>query len=804
MQSGDLPGGVLLSTNGTLNGTPTAKGSFPVTVRVTDANACAQTFNLTLQVHTMSIGNLVFEDSNNNGLKDSGEPGVANATVQLFATGDDNAIGGSGTAADTQVGSNFTTDTTGAYLFSSLPAGNFYVKVTPPADYLFTGGTASTADNNIDNNNDGAQPGGSGTPLFSPVINLSGGAESTIDGDLDPDTNLTVDFGLWSSVAVGTFIFLDINGDGHRNEGESLGNIYVELYAQGTTPGVDSPVSAGTSGCSCKGRYYLDGVNPGTYFLYIPASQFTTGAPLEGLLPMSSVVAGDDDVGQDLIFNSNPAVNGAGSGLFTLRPGFCPVGSAESGAEGNTDDAIDARVDLTRDLGVVAPAGTGFAASEAIRRHIVTGGFTASVLPGASTFALWSQDGSIGGAAADPDEDGLPNLLEYALGTDPASPLQSNRFALTHDAATGAIIAQLTQPVATHDDLIVSLETLTDLGNAANATSWKKLSMAATTTINTDGTLTRSYSNLEKLLVFKGLDAGYIRLHVDLDANRDGIPEATVTSAIQGWGRQSFATGSRTFSMPLLNAAFFTGRVVSVSANEIMLPAMLTLPAGSLYLETLDGPFAGQRFDIDATSSSGNTIVLQNTSQSYAGLVNAHISIRLHQTLSDLLPPAAFSNDDRVLFFDPASSNYTTLTHSNDSWLSDVLGMNARPFAAHEAALVQVRGTGTVLMLTGEVRLTSFVTPLVAGTQLIAPGWPVLTAAPVSGLTPETADRFRLWDGDTTQGATDYTGYYLDGSTTPPTWLPQTTPAPAAAILPFHGYFLIRSAPLQMKQSAPW
>ena len=114
---------------------------------------------------------------------------------------------------------------------------------------------------------------------------------------------------------------------------------------------------------------------------------------------MSSVIAGDDNVGQDLIFNNSPAVNGASTGLFTLRPGFCPVGAAESGAEGSTDDATDASVDLTRDLGIVAPAGTGFAASTAIRRYIITGGFTASVLPGATTFALWSQDGTIGGAA---------------------------------------------------------------------------------------------------------------------------------------------------------------------------------------------------------------------------------------------------------------------------------------------------------------------------------------------------------------------------------------------------------------------
>jgi hypothetical protein len=497
----------------------------------------------------------------------------------------------------------------------------------------------------------------------------------------------------------------------------------------------------------------------------------------------------------------------------TLRPGQCPTGAAESGGEGTIDDAIDALVDLTRDLGVVAPAGSGFAAGERARRNIITDGFTASVLPGASTFATWRQDGAIGGATDDPDEDGLANLLEYALGTDPVNALQPNRFNLTHDSTTGSIIARLTQPIATRDDIIIKLETLTDLARAADPSAWKRVSIAATTTFNGDDTLTRQYASLEKLLVFKGLDTGFLRLKIELDADRDGVAEAAVTSVIHAWSRQTFTTGARTFSMPLLKPAVFTGRVSFVSANEIVLPYIITLPAGSHYLEVIDGALAGQRFEIDAAASSGNTLVLQAAAASFAALADARIIIRTHHTLGELLDPAVFTVEDRVLFFDNATNNFTTLNHGGDAWLSDALGMNARPFTAHEAALVQVRGSGTVLTFTGEIRSNAFVTPLAAGTQLIASGWPTTTAMPVTGLrsgpTTETADRLRLWDGDVSPEASSYTSFYLDSTATQPAWQLQAAPTssldvPPSSFQPFHGLFLIRESPLLLNQNAPW
>uniref|UniRef100_UPI00378343F0 GEVED domain-containing protein n=1 Tax=Prosthecobacter sp. TaxID=1965333 RepID=UPI00378343F0 len=808
IQSGSLPGGISLSSSGVFSGIPTSVGAYNLVVRATDLYGCTRNFDLTLQVSTLSLGNLVFEDANRNGLKDASELGVSGALVQLFGTGGDNAIGGSGASADFQVGADVTTGSTGAYLFADLPAGNYYVKVTSPVDYLEAGGTASVTDDNINNNNDGSQPGGSGTPLYSPVVNLTGGAESLADDDADADTNLSIDFGLWSSVAVGNFVFIDINGDGVRNEGESLGNIFVELYAEGAVPGVDEPVSVGSSGCSCKGRYYIEGLNPGNYFLHIPASQFVTGMALEGLLPMSVAVPGDDNVGQDLLFNNNPTLNGASTAVFTLRPGLCPVGSAESGGEGTLDDSIDGRVDLTRDLGVVAPAGSGFAAGERARRWLVMDGTSGSVQTNANTFATWSQTHALGGPNDDADEDGAANLLEYALGTDPFSPLQPNRFNLFHDGAAG-VVSRITQPVVSRDDLIVHVETLTDITLANDPAAWKTLNLASTTTFNGDDTLTRHYSGLERLLVFKGRDTGFIRLKVSLDADRNGVPEASTATPAHAWSRQTFATGMRTFSMPLMKPAVFTGRVSSVLANEVMLPAILTLPAGSLYLEALDGALVGQRFEIDSALSSGNTLVLHEDGRLLNGLAASRVVIRPHHMLAELLPLAAFTTGDRVLVFDTAINNFTPLVQNGDAWSDGVLSMNTRPFAPHEAVLVDVRGESASLFLTGEVRGADFVIPLVPGAQLNGSGWPAARSAPVTGLrsgaTSDTADRLRLWNGDIATEVVGYSGYYLDNSTNPPSWQPQeAATAPLPSLPPFHGFFLIREEPLLLKSVVPW
>ena len=67
----------------------------------------------------VTIGDRIWEDVNGNGVQDSGEPGLAGMTVQLF------------NSYNTLIAST-TTATNGAYTFHGLPPGNYYLIVVPP------------------------------------------------------------------------------------------------------------------------------------------------------------------------------------------------------------------------------------------------------------------------------------------------------------------------------------------------------------------------------------------------------------------------------------------------------------------------------------------------------------------------------------------------------------------------------------------------------------------------------------------------------------------------------------------------
>ncbi len=231
-----------------------------------------------LPTGTGSIGNLVWNDVNNDGLKDVSESGIDGVTVELYRSGQ---IPGTDTPFATT-----TTSGGGLYSFSSLPAGSGYVVYLPAANFTGVGKlvgtplsstTTGTTDDSVDNDDNGIQSGGSGGAVSSPLITLDA-AES----------DQTIDFGFVGAGSVGDFVFYDLNGNGQQDYNETgIAGVTVNIFLDANADGIaDSgtplatEVTADGTGLDPAGFYRFDDLTPGTYFVEVVTG---TGTPLEGM-----------------------------------------------------------------------------------------------------------------------------------------------------------------------------------------------------------------------------------------------------------------------------------------------------------------------------------------------------------------------------------------------------------------------------------------------------------------------------------------------------------------------------------------
>jgi hypothetical protein len=164
------------------------------------------------------IGSLVWLDRDNDGLfnpaTDNGADGV---TLQLWQVDDSGNRMDSDANPDNGLTPYASTTTSGGglYLFNGMPPGRYQVEI--PASNFATGaplyvarttaGVPVALDNQQDDDNNGLQPDGAGTAVFSPVISLAAdepldgsasGTESgpgaSLDNLNDPTGDMTVDF----------------------------------------------------------------------------------------------------------------------------------------------------------------------------------------------------------------------------------------------------------------------------------------------------------------------------------------------------------------------------------------------------------------------------------------------------------------------------------------------------------------------------------------------------------------------------------------------------------------------------------
>lgn len=156
----------------------------------------------------LTLGNLVYQDLNNNGQRDVGDTGINGVTVSLFT--DTNSNGTFEPGTDLQVGTSTVTAGGGLYQFTGLFPGNYFVQI-PQSQFALGNAlagfqtslhttTAPDPDNDVDNDDNGTAISGQG--VVSGAITLVSLSEPTSDSDTDNNTNLTLDFGFTPQVDV--------------------------------------------------------------------------------------------------------------------------------------------------------------------------------------------------------------------------------------------------------------------------------------------------------------------------------------------------------------------------------------------------------------------------------------------------------------------------------------------------------------------------------------------------------------------------------------------------------------------------
>ena len=207
-----------------------------------------------------SLSGIVFQDFNDNGVKDTAsgltDNAIAGATVTLYSatTHAPVVIGGK---VDTTA-----TDSNGAYSFTGLDQGSYYVQITDSgyAGYSPIGTNANAA---IDS-----------------IVDATGttAAVNVYAGENTPNQNA----GLYKLGSLSGEVFFDTNENGQMDNGETgIGTVKVELFNNGTDTGISTTAQLTSTASGTVGDYQFTGLIPGTYSVEVipSADQIITKIP---------------------------------------------------------------------------------------------------------------------------------------------------------------------------------------------------------------------------------------------------------------------------------------------------------------------------------------------------------------------------------------------------------------------------------------------------------------------------------------------------------------------------------------------
>ena len=222
------PAGMLdgQETSGNVTAIPNSAGgpdSIPITLG--SVNSTENNFG---EVTPASLSGFVYSDSNDNGVKESGEAPIAGVTITITGTDDLGAA----------VSATTTTGADGSYSFTNLRPGTYTASESQPAGYLDGKDTI------------GSQGGTTGNDLFS-AISLSAGTNGVNNN-----------FGELNPASISGFVYVDSNNNG-LYEGSESPISGVTATVTGTDDLGAFYTATATTGAD--GSYSFTDLRPGTY-----------------------------------------------------------------------------------------------------------------------------------------------------------------------------------------------------------------------------------------------------------------------------------------------------------------------------------------------------------------------------------------------------------------------------------------------------------------------------------------------------------------------------------------------------------
>lgn len=242
--TGGTPPYSFLWDNGSADPTAVNLSAGMHSVTITDAKGCTSSSEV-MAPNPSKIGNFVWNDLNQNGIQDIGEPGVSNIALRLFGT----------TALGAAVFMETQTSAFGAYAFDGLQSGSYRIEVELPASYAFS-------------------PTQAGSDALDSDINPTTGSSEvfTLEASFYDDRRDVGLIFLDEKINIGDFVWEDANQNGIQDMGEQgLANVPVRLISMPANEAV------GAATTDASGKYLFKDIAIGIYVVEFSLSHLPDG-----------------------------------------------------------------------------------------------------------------------------------------------------------------------------------------------------------------------------------------------------------------------------------------------------------------------------------------------------------------------------------------------------------------------------------------------------------------------------------------------------------------------------------------------